>query len=158
MHSTIPRRIRLVFEAHLANRAVLLLEGWDDILSAEAVWYQPKLRILCLLWSGIGRIWDDDYAGASELRLGMAHEALIGVMPCVCIVVIGSDLREQRIQFTGNRGAIRHVVAAIAGSLKLASPLNSFFKRCTLIVVDGCAGDGVWADQGRMGDWDSLLL
>src|SRR5262249_10749777 len=65
MHSAIATPVRLVLEAHLANRTVLLLKGWDDVLSAEAVWYQSKLRILRLLRNRIARIRNDESARAA---------------------------------------------------------------------------------------------
>src|SRR5262249_36675549 len=110
VYSAVTRAVRLVFEAYLANRAVLRLERGNDVSFAETQRDQPKLRVFWGQWFGFARVGHEKAARSTQRRLGMASEALIGIVPRAQPVGIGVELRKCRVELTqaGDRCALRH--------------------------------------------------
>ena len=133
----IARAVDLVFEADLADRPKPLLEARHNIVFAEAVWNQIELRI----FRGVRRhpsrnllgIGDEKASGAAKSRLEVAAEALVGVVARAQPVRVGSELREDRVEFFEpvdrihrRRRPICDHGALVAGGFQLAGPIDAF--------------------------------
>jgi hypothetical protein len=116
MDAAIAGAVGIVFKADFADRAQLLLERWYDILFAEAVRDEPEQWIFRQSRDRLAGVGHDEPAGAAEGRLGMAQEALVGVVPCAEPVRVGVELRKERIEFAlaDYRRAHRDVGAGVA--------------------------------------------
>ena len=107
--------------------------------------------------SGIGH---QEAARAAQRRLGVAGEALIGIVAGAQPVRIGMELRKHRVELAGARDlrAIGEVRALVTGRLELPSTQDSLLEQFLLIV--GGRGIGRWMrpDERRMRDRNPLLL
>src|SRR5262245_43554208 len=115
MHTAISRAVGVELETHFPDGAELFLEDGDYVLPSEAMGKQPELRVLRRLRNRLARIGNDEPARSTQDRVSMTDEALISVVPRAQSVGIGARLGKHRIQFAGNRRAIRYVGAVVAG-------------------------------------------
>src|SRR5713101_4879596 len=116
MDAPVARAVRLEFEADFPDRAVLLFEHEHHVLLAEAIWHQPEHRVFRQHRRPLARIGDEEPARAAECRLGMAQEALVGIVARAQAVGIGVELREYRIELAQAHDwrAVRYIRARIA--------------------------------------------
>jgi hypothetical protein len=160
MHAAVAGAVGLVFEADFPDRAVLLFEDGNHVLLAEAIWHQPEHRVFRQHRRPLSGIWHDKSAGTAEGRLGVAQEALVGVVTRAEAVGVGMELRKYGIELAHSRDrrAVRHVGAGIAGRFQLPRAFDAFEKRRLLIGIDGSAGRRMRADQRRMWNLDAAVL
>jgi hypothetical protein len=160
MHAPVARAVGLVFEADFPNRAVLLFEHRHHILLAKAKRHQAEQRVFWQHRYRLAGIGNEEPARAAERRLGMAQEALVGIVARAQTVGIGVELREYRIELPQpcDRRAVRYVCACIARRFQLAGAIDSFVEGRQFVGLNGGAGRRVWADDRRMRDLDTPIL
>src|SRR5262249_25525585 len=139
MDAAIGRAVGIVFEADLPDRAVLLLERRHHISFAEAVGHQAKQRVFRWLRRALAGIGDDEAARAAQGRLGMAQQALVGIVPGTEAIGVGVELREYRIELAepGDGRTLRYIRASVARRLQLAGANDSFVEGRKLVGRNG---------------------
>jgi len=158
MYTAITSAVGVELEAHLADRSVLLLKDRNDVLSSKTMGNEPKLRILRRLRGRVCWIRNYESSGTAKDWVTVTNEALIGVVPSAQPVGIGANLREDGIQFTGNRRTVGYVRTVIASGLQLTRAQNALFEGSPLIIVNRGAGRGIRTDQRRVWNRDPSLL
>src|SRR5215475_245863 len=98
MHAAVAGTVLIELEADFPDRPVLLFERGHRVLLAETQRHQAEQRVFRHLRRALAGIWDEEAARAAERRLGMAQQALVGVMAGAETVGIGVELRENRVE------------------------------------------------------------
>src|SRR5262249_30987815 len=135
MHPTITCAVSLELETHLTDRAKLFFKDWHDVLPAEAMRYQTKLRVFCRLRNRVARVRNDIATRSTQHQMGMTNETLISIVTGTQSIGIGARLREHGIQFAWHRRTFDYVGALVARRLQLTSTPDSFFERSALVIV-----------------------
>src|ERR1700724_2288994 len=98
MDAAIARAVWFSLEADFPDRTKLLLERRDHIAFAEAVGDQAEHRVFRRQRRALAGVGDEEAARAAQGRLGMAQQALLGIVPGTQAVGVGMELRKDRIE------------------------------------------------------------
>jgi hypothetical protein len=160
MHAAVARTVGFVFEAHLADRPKLLFKGRDDVLLAEAVRNQLEHWIFRRQRRPLSGIGNQEAARATQGRLRMTQQALLGVVAGSETIGIGVELGKQGIELAvaGHRRAVHHVRAGVAGRFQLPGAIYAFVEGGKLVRVNRGTGRRVRADDRRTRNGDAPLL